>query len=80
MFGEVDRDPRERVLIVAYFALVRSDQIQLRAGTDSAKKPHGVPVKAMPELAFDHRHIVAMAHERLSLASTKERRIVRVTK
>lgn len=64
-FGDVERDPRERVLTVAYFALVPSAQIQLRPGTDSAKAAW-FPMKALPKLAFDHGRIITVAHERLS--------------
>src|SRR5687768_4562917 len=34
-FGDLHRDPRERVITVAYFALVRGDAIELTAATDA---------------------------------------------
>ena len=64
-FGTVDRDPRERVVTVAYFALIRSDNVELRSGTDAVKATW-VPVKNLPTLAFDHDAIVVAARERLA--------------
>lgn len=63
-FGEVDRDPRERVVSVAYFGLVRNDRHVPRAATD-ARAARWWPVTAVPPLAFDHARILAVALERL---------------
>lgn len=63
-FGDPGRDPRGRVITVAYYALVSSDKFQIHAKTDAV----GVkwfPVKRLPALAFDHRKIVGYALERL---------------
>jgi 8-oxo-dGTP diphosphatase len=63
-FGQPDRDPRERVITVAYYALIPSDRIQIRAATDAeAVGWFGLP--ELPRLAFDHERILAMALERL---------------
>lgn len=64
-FGRVDRDPRERVITVAYYALVPSDKLQLRAATD-AEAVGWFGMDELPDLAFDHAEIVAMAHQRLA--------------
>lgn len=64
-FGAIDRDPRERVLTVAYFALVRSSQMELQSGSDAARA-EWMPVAKMPRLAFDHDQIVEAARERLA--------------
>ena len=64
-FGALDRDPRERVLTVAYFALGRSPQMALRSGSDAARALWK-PVAEMPRLAFDHEQIIAVARERLA--------------
>ncbi len=64
-FGAVGRDPRERVITVAYYALIPSDQIQLRAATD-AEAVGWFSMNELPELAFDHKTIVEMAHQRLT--------------
>jgi len=63
-FGSVDRDPRERVITVAYYALIPSDKIELRAATD-AEAVGWFSMDELPKLAFDHKKIVDMAHERL---------------
>ncbi len=63
-FGAVDRDPRERVVSVAWFALVhRADHIP--AGGSDAAEARWFEVDDVPALAFDHAEIVAMAVERL---------------
>ncbi len=63
-FGEVDRDPRERVVTVAYFALVKPGDPVTRASTDAAEA-RWFPVDRLPRLAFDHGGILAAARERL---------------
>jgi 8-oxo-dGTP diphosphatase len=62
-FGEVQRDPRGRVITVAYYALVPQTQV-LRAGTD-ASDAAWFPISKLPRLAFDHGEIVEYAHQRL---------------
>jgi len=63
-FGKPDRDPRERVITVAYYALIPSDKLQLRAASD-AEAVGWFGLDELPELAFDHPRIVERAHERL---------------
>jgi 8-oxo-dGTP diphosphatase len=63
-FGDPGRDPRGRVVTVAYFALIASDETPLRAGTDAAEA-RWFAVDAVPALAFDHRKILDYALERL---------------
>lgn len=62
-FGDPARDPRGRVVTVAYFALVAGDRA-LEAGTDAAEA-RWWPVSELPHLAFDHDRILAYALERL---------------
>ncbi|HEU5196289.1 MAG TPA: NUDIX domain-containing protein [Methylomirabilota bacterium] len=62
-FGDPGRDPRGRVVTVAYFALVAGDRA-LEAGTDAAEA-RWCPVRELPHLAFDHDRILAYALERL---------------
>ena len=64
-FGQPDRDPRERVISIAYYALISSDKIELRAATD-AKAVAWFALADLPPLAFDHRGIVTRAHQRLA--------------
>lgn len=63
-FGKPDRDPRERVITVAYYALIPSDRIQIRAATD-AEAVGWFALDELPGLAFDHEEIFSMALERL---------------
>jgi 8-oxo-dGTP diphosphatase len=63
-FGAPGRDPRERVISVAYYALTRSDRLEVRASSDAAEVAW-FPVRALPPLAFDHQAIVGLAHRRL---------------
>ncbi|MDX1480056.1 MAG: NUDIX domain-containing protein [Woeseiaceae bacterium] len=63
-FGAPDRDPRERVISVAYFALIPSDQIELRAASD-AEGVGWFAVDGVPDLAFDHDNILETALARL---------------
>ncbi len=63
-FGAVKRDPRERVVSVAYYALVKLSDHKAKAATDAADA-QWFPVSALPKLAFDHAEIVAMALARL---------------
>lgn len=63
-FGRPDRDPRERVITVAYYALIPADQVHLQAASD-AEAVGWFAFEELPPLAFDHEQIVAMAHQRL---------------
>ena len=64
-FGDPKRDPRQRVISVAYFALVKSTQFQqLKAATD-AENAQWFNIKSLPSLAFDHKQILNMAIERV---------------
>lgn len=61
-FGDPDRDPRGRVISVTYYALVPYNRV--RVHSDSAELAWH-QVDQLPELAFDHGRIVAMAKQRL---------------
>jgi 8-oxo-dGTP diphosphatase len=63
-FGQPDRDPRERVITVAYYALIPTDTIEIRAATD-AEGVSWFGMNELPELAFDHGKILEIAHQRL---------------
>jgi len=63
-FGNVNRDPRTRVISVAYYALLPEPSISPRAGTDAAEAQWW-PADALPPLAFDHAEIVKTALSRL---------------
>ena len=63
-FGDPGRDPRGRVISVAYFALIAADHSNLSPGSDAAEAAW-CPVDRLPELAFDHRRILEYSLERL---------------
>jgi 8-oxo-dGTP diphosphatase len=63
-FGEIARDPRERVVSVTYFALVRRAEHLPLAATDAAEASW-FEAEAVPPLAFDHAQILNLALERL---------------
>jgi 8-oxo-dGTP diphosphatase len=66
-YGHPDRDPRGRVLSVAYFALMRPDLAPFAtAGGDAANATwHSLSELDRIELAFDHRQMIDDAHQRL---------------
>ncbi|MEW6159655.1 MAG: NUDIX domain-containing protein [Verrucomicrobiota bacterium] len=63
-FGEIERDPRERVVSVAYYALVKLSDHKVKAATD-ARDAAWFRVSKVPSLAFDHRKIFGVALQRL---------------
>ncbi len=63
-FGELKRDPRERIVTGAYFALVNLNEHQIQATTD-ARDAAWFSVNDLPALAFDHEKIVQAALARL---------------
>jgi ADP-ribose pyrophosphatase YjhB (NUDIX family) len=62
-FGKPDRDPRGRVVTIAYFALISADR-KLKAGSDAAEAAW-YATDDLPPLAFDHGEILDYALERL---------------
>jgi 8-oxo-dGTP diphosphatase len=63
-FGELDRDPRERVVSVAHYALVKLSDHRVKAATD-ASDADWFPAAKPPALAFDHAAILKTALARL---------------
>lgn len=63
-FSNVGRDPRERVVTVAFVALVRKSDFRLLAGDDAARAGW-FGMDELPPLAFDHDDIISMAREHL---------------
>jgi len=62
-FGDPKRDPRGRIISIAYFALISAEH-KLKAGTD-ASDASWWPAQQTPPLAFDHAKILGYALERL---------------
>ena len=63
-FGKPGRDPRNRVVSITYYGLIRPDAFELKAATD-ASDAKWFNIKKLPELAFDHREIIETALQRL---------------
>jgi 8-oxo-dGTP diphosphatase len=64
-FGAPERDPRQRVISIAYFALINHSRYEaLKASTDAAEA-QWFSIKKLPALAFDHKKIVSVAIERV---------------
>ena len=61
-YSAVDRDPRERVISVVFYAVVDELPVQ---GADDAAKAQWWPINAIPPLAFDHEQILRDALERI---------------
>lgn len=64
-YGDPNRDPRDRIITIAYYALIAADKkIRPEGGTD-AEQAAWFPVDKLPDLAFDHTGIVQYALRRL---------------
>lgn len=64
-FGDdIHRDPRNRVVSVAYFALIDPSSVTVKADSD-AENARWFPINEVPQLAFDHNAIIEVAFSRL---------------
>ena len=70
-FGSPDRDPRYRVVSVAYFGLVKPDHYKLHAASDAADA-QWFEIHNLPPLAFDHATVLETAITRLKGKVTYE--------
>jgi len=64
-FGELDRDPGDRIISVAYFALIKINDSDLEL-----VKNHGatwIPISSLPQLIFDHNQMVERAMKKLQV-------------
>ncbi|MEE1220586.1 MAG: NUDIX domain-containing protein [Bacteroidales bacterium] len=61
-FSDVNRDPRDRVITVAHYALVRLEEVK---GGDDARSAQWFAMNEIPSLAFDHDRILRIAVNRL---------------
>jgi 8-oxo-dGTP diphosphatase len=64
-FGEPNRDPRQRIISIAYFALVNSTHFSNLKATTDAEEAQWFSISKLPRLAFDHKKILQVAIERL---------------
>lgn len=62
VFSDPKRDPRERVITIAFYALVKPSEVE---GGDDADEAAWYSIDALPALAFDHADIINTALERL---------------
>ena len=70
-FGNPRRDPRKRIISVAYFGLVRPETYKISANSD-ADEVKWFDIHKLPKLAFDHEHILEIAITRLRAKITYE--------
>lgn len=59
-FDDIDRDPRDRNIAIAFWGVVSDDKVSPTAGDDAAKA-QWFPLDNLPPLAFDHSKIVKAA-------------------
>ena len=64
-FGAPKRDPRQRIISIAYFALVKSSRFQQLKASSDAKEAGWFSITKLPLLAFDHKQILQTAIERV---------------
>lgn len=61
-FSDVNRDPRDRVITIAFYTLSRISAVQ---GSDDAAKAQWFSLNEIPRLAFDHDHILRKTIQKL---------------
>lgn len=61
-FSDANRDPRERVITIAHYALVKKEEVK---GADDAADAKWFPIDSIPSLAFDHDRILRVALRKL---------------
>jgi 8-oxo-dGTP diphosphatase len=70
-FGTVGRDPRGRVITIAFMGIATKGQDKIKAGDDAAKA-QWFDIEKLPEdLAFDHSEMISLAIEELKKNSVK---------
>ena len=70
-FGNPKRDPRSRVVSIAYFGLIRPSAFKISASTD-AEEVQWFKITELPTLSFDHETILKLAITRLQGKITYE--------
>jgi 8-oxo-dGTP diphosphatase len=66
VFSAVDRDPRERIITIAHFALIDNIKNHPVKGSDDAEEAAWFKVSSLPPLAADHHEIIALGLEKLN--------------
>jgi 8-oxo-dGTP diphosphatase len=67
IFDTVDRDPRGRSLTVAYTAFIEAEHAAHAKAGDDAADFAWHPLNDLPELAFDHAKIIAVARDHVNV-------------
>ena len=57
-FSDIDRDPRGRVISIAYYCMTNQERVK---GGDDASQAEWFQVDNLPPLAFDHQKIIESA-------------------
>ena len=70
VFGEVERDPGERVISVVYYALI--DVHEYNEHLSEKRNARWIDINELPRLCFDHNEIVEKAHEALKMRINAE--------
>lgn len=65
-YDKVDRDPRGRVITVAYYTVI--DGLRPVKGGDDAARAEWFSINDLPQLAFDHQEIIERAIDLLTLS------------
>lgn len=69
-FGEVDRDPVDRTISIAYYALINiHDHVEKLVNEYSAR---WFPIDDLPDLIFDHEEMVQAAKTRLQYKASNQ--------
>lgn len=65
-FGEINRDPRGRVIAITYFALLPHNSVDL-SKAPNALHAKWTPITNLPILAFDHKTIIDVAIKKIKI-------------
>ena len=65
-FGKPGRDPRGRNITIVFLGIINGSAPSVTPGDDAAEA-EWFDIENLPQLAFDHREIIAMAIEKLPL-------------
>lgn len=60
-FGDPKRDPRKRMVSVAYLALIDKKKVSIQKKTQKTLDAQWFDIKDLPKLAFDHKEIIQFA-------------------
>lgn len=66
-YGALNRDPRGRIISIAYFTIIARDELPQIKGSSDAKKAAYFNINDLPALAFDHQQIIRDALSKLKI-------------